>query len=167
VLFVTWKNTRYNSLGSGTLRGDNVKTLLSTLLLREGFLYFICLAALNVAQLVVYVAMDGNSYIYSLLSALTAIFVSRFLLNLRQVDEGSLTTDSQDPYSASTGSQVSTVRFMSSFVGSMGAPLDGSFGIDQAAPYHRSVNDAEQECEHGVQLSRREDGNGERNLHCA
>lgn len=161
VLFVICKNTRY------TLRGDNATSLLSTLLLRDGFLYFVCLAALNVAQLVVSVAMNGNSYVYSLLSALSAIFVSRFLLNLRQADDsdGGRAADSRDPSSLAVGSEVSSVRFLASFVGSMGAPLDGGFGMERAASDGRGVDDADSEegfhLEDEGQLGRGEAGRAE------
>ncbi|OBZ75394.1 hypothetical protein A0H81_04370 [Grifola frondosa] len=75
-----------------------------------------------------YFAISQNaSYVIEFEEPMTAILVSRFLLNLREVDRAM--ADDIDPESPSFSV---TLRFASSFVNPLGAPLDHGFSFPEA-----------------------------------
>ncbi|KAH9917156.1 EAP30/Vps36 family-domain-containing protein [Epithele typhae] len=94
------------------------KTSLSTLLLRDGTLYFGILLILNVIDII----LNSNESLYNplppFIEAVTCILISRFMLNLRQtaqeMDEGTTTV---------ALSQFSSIQIASGLAGDMGAPL--------------------------------------------
>ncbi|KAJ8487771.1 hypothetical protein ONZ51_g3950 [Trametes cubensis] len=63
----------------------NVKTSLLQLLLRDGTIYFVILLILNVLQIIVRITAQAN-FITTFEEPLTAILISRFLMNLREID---------------------------------------------------------------------------------
>ncbi|KAL7278224.1 hypothetical protein ACG7TL_008199 [Trametes sanguinea] len=88
VVTVTWWKTR-KSLK--LYRQANLKTTYGSLILRDGTLYFLSLLTLNVLHLALTLLAYTQEYISVsympiFTSPITSILVSRFLLNLRQVD---------------------------------------------------------------------------------
>ncbi|KAI0781551.1 hypothetical protein BC629DRAFT_1594297 [Irpex lacteus] len=114
VLLVTWYTTY--SLFKETRR-LGFRTPLTTLLLRDGTVYFLLLLVVNVFQvltsmlplLIIWVIADA------LLSLAVPIVVCRFILNLRQIDYSGDST-------IIAGDQTFSLRF----VGSLGGPLQTS-----------------------------------------
>ncbi|KAI0689552.1 hypothetical protein BC835DRAFT_1418438 [Cytidiella melzeri] len=122
VLVATWVKT-WVTYREGIRIGMRVP--MASLLIRDGTLYFIALLVMNIYQILnntipsFLVADAGTVYI----SVLTPMLISRFLLNLRQVDQG------QETEAVSTRSRFSAIHFQQprSLVGNMGEQLcDGS-----------------------------------------
>ncbi|KIP10470.1 hypothetical protein PHLGIDRAFT_230802 [Phlebiopsis gigantea 11061_1 CR5-6] len=64
-----------------------MKFPLTTMLIRDGTTYFITVLAMNIAQLIVF-QLTEQVYLISFICTLTAILVSRFFLDLREVALG-------------------------------------------------------------------------------
>ncbi|CDO71052.1 hypothetical protein BN946_scf184844.g56 [Trametes cinnabarina] len=144
VLVLTWMKTyEIQKLASG-LRSN---ATFSTLILRDGTLYFGTMLALNVADLIVLRSNVLFDPLPVFIDVFTCILISRFMLNLRQVSErgtGNLST----ALSTDAMSPGSTVHFASNLVGDLGSPLVhaewkstlhaqniGSFGQSESADY--------------------------------
>ncbi|EIW61279.1 uncharacterized protein TRAVEDRAFT_44095 [Trametes versicolor FP-101664 SS1] len=107
----------------------NMKVSLSTLLLRDGTIYFLLLFIMSIFH-IVFSLTERFTYTLTLEEPLTAILVSRFLLNLREAD-GSRSLDDLDTMISfpsfarhPNDSDESTPHFVASFIGPLGAPLD-------------------------------------------
>ncbi|GJE93805.1 hypothetical protein PsYK624_099670 [Phanerochaete sordida] len=87
-----------------------MKVTLSTVFVMDGTLYFVVLIGLHATQLVV----SRSMCLAPLLYIMSSVLVSRFLLNLRQVNEQS--------NMGSTVEQQSTLQFAGA-VGGLSAPL--------------------------------------------
>ncbi|KAI0329488.1 hypothetical protein GY45DRAFT_1371562 [Cubamyces sp. BRFM 1775] len=88
VVMVTWWNTRKSMK---LYREANLHTSYGNLMLRDGTVYFVVLLILNVLHMVLTVlayteAFVSVSYVSIFTDPIMSILVSRFLLNLRQVD---------------------------------------------------------------------------------
>ncbi|KAI0646257.1 hypothetical protein C8Q79DRAFT_926268 [Trametes meyenii] len=82
VICVTWGRT-YRFRVSAV--EANVKTSLLTLLLRDGTIYFIILLILNILHIIVRITAQAN-FITTFEEPLTSILISRFIMNLRELD---------------------------------------------------------------------------------
>ncbi|OSX59123.1 hypothetical protein POSPLADRAFT_1152132 [Postia placenta MAD-698-R-SB12] len=121
----------------------NMKTTTVTLLLRDGTFYFIVLLVINVLHLTLSLTNVFSDVTYFStasatplsatspreidvdLCSMSSVIVSRFLLNLRQVHMEDNYPDEQPSFVGST-SRISDVRFASTVVGNLGAPLNYS-----------------------------------------
>ncbi|TCD65311.1 hypothetical protein EIP91_002797 [Steccherinum ochraceum] len=116
VLVLTWIQTA--DVWRECMRIKGFKPALTTLLLRDGSLYFGILLIMNIVTLIldsVQAALGGGSSFIEISDAVSANLLARFILDLRSVyDKGS-----HDAHS------LSTVRFggVDSLAGNMGAPL--------------------------------------------
>jgi len=121
-LAITWSSTYQIKRDADKAK---IKASLATLLLRDGTLYFVILLALNAMHMGFYLTntfVDISWFIVPISSSL----ISRFLLNLRQVYHPSKDDQSRPSFVRSaynTQSQMSDLRFASTFIGNMGAPL--------------------------------------------
>lgn len=126
VLVYTWTGV-YSLGGTNQMRGAR-KTPLITLLLCDGTVYFASLLLINLALLIIYSQSSSNDLGLSpIVTALSSVIISRFILNLRTVDAERERLPSVLAYTiprfhhqqgAATG-----------FIGNFGAGLDGSFGF--------------------------------------
>ncbi|RPD56564.1 hypothetical protein L226DRAFT_455382 [Lentinus tigrinus ALCF2SS1-7] len=117
VISVTWWTT-YKIKKTAVL--NNVKTSLVDLLLRDGSVYFCTMLVFNVLHIVVNFA-EEVSFMGDIADVITSILVSRFIINLRDLDSRDLLEQS---HSGSTAG--GTVVFASNLIESMGAPLERS-----------------------------------------
>ncbi|EMD31616.1 hypothetical protein CERSUDRAFT_100286 [Gelatoporia subvermispora B] len=143
VLFITWLKT-WSTIRMA--REHNVKTPLMTMLLRDGTLYFLGLLSLNVLNLAGQVTnVFTRASAFS--TPLSAIIITHFLINLRQLADVSANVIS-DPSFVREGapnviqSQTSSLRF-GSFVGNMGESLvHGSKHDNRDEVWDEDVQDA-------------------------
>ncbi|THG95136.1 hypothetical protein EW026_g6455 [Hermanssonia centrifuga] len=96
-----------------------MKAPIITLLLRDGTLYFLLILFMNVAEIMVETVNGASalSPVSEFLALIPPILISRFLLNLRQIDN--------DDDEEAEVTHVSTLGFRASVsVGNMGESLD-------------------------------------------
>ncbi|OBZ67914.1 hypothetical protein A0H81_12146 [Grifola frondosa] len=117
VLVLTWAKTFGIKRAAMSL---HIKATLSTLLLRDGTLYFAILLLLNVVDLVVLQSDVIFNPLPIFIDVFTCILISRFMLNLREVF---YSDDPLHDHSASLVSRFSNVNFASNVIGNLGAPL--------------------------------------------
>ncbi|KAH9926357.1 hypothetical protein B0H21DRAFT_764173 [Amylocystis lapponica] len=116
VVLTTWRITYGIKRAANAA---NMKVSLTTLLLRDGTIYFVVLSLLNIADIGLYVTgvyQDMGNFI----DPLTAILISHFLSHLHEVylsGGDSITT------SGSSTAHFSDMQFSSRVVGTIGAPL--------------------------------------------
>jgi len=129
VILCTWVSV-YMLGGCDGLRRDG-RTPLVDVLLRDGTVYFCALLVSNIALLVVYShAQSVETNLGPLVSAISSVIVSRFILDLRRVDE-----EREQPQFLAPETipefrhQLPSSTLRSNFLGNMGAALDGSFGF--------------------------------------
>ncbi|KAJ3552007.1 hypothetical protein NM688_g4385 [Phlebia brevispora] len=122
VLAITWHATFQNFREASSLR---MSVGVSEILLRDGSTSFIVLLALNIIQLITYVdpqlaAYDGPT---PLIFILQPILISRFLINLRQLDAPTRSSSESRHFSRFSipNFRIPTIE---SVVGNMGEPLD-------------------------------------------
>ncbi|KAI0707183.1 hypothetical protein C8Q76DRAFT_860361 [Earliella scabrosa] len=117
VIGITWKATLSSSR---TLNGMVHTTSISSILFRDGMMYFSVLFILNVIHLTfslisVSTELYGTSSVFVLIEPITAVLISRFILDLQEANNGS----SRHGESASA---VTTVMF-ERVVGSLASSL--------------------------------------------
>ncbi|TCD64407.1 hypothetical protein EIP91_004123 [Steccherinum ochraceum] len=121
VLLLTWMKTAVMWRESKKIGGPKVSV--STLLLRDGTLYFGMMLVLNIVALILTVFQtdaDASEFI-AVLNAVGANLLARFLLDLRSVhEEGS---------AGGTAHTVSSVNFAA---GSLGANMGAPLGIEDS-----------------------------------
>ncbi|OCH88347.1 hypothetical protein OBBRIDRAFT_795312 [Obba rivulosa] len=116
VLSITWSKT-YAMKRHAYRHGIN--SPLATMLLRDGTLYFSLLLCLNIVNIA---GWTTKSFVYAtglFNTPLSAVIMTRFLLNLRQ----SAGDPHDDTAYSTTSSQSSSLR-LASFIGNMGELLD-------------------------------------------
>ncbi|KAI0676161.1 hypothetical protein C8Q78DRAFT_1075089 [Trametes maxima] len=104
------------------------KATLGDVLLYDGIKYFAVLLTLNILQVVlthlsIKIISQQGSYIAQISDPLTAIFISRFLLDLQSANQASRALGTQTLGSFPVGSmpaQEGTLRFTSRVIGSLG-----------------------------------------------
>ncbi|KAJ8483214.1 hypothetical protein ONZ51_g4865 [Trametes cubensis] len=134
---------------------------LATVLLRDGVIYFVVLVILNVLHLTFtmlsfVIPFDPSSQVTTFTEPVTAVLVSRFLLDLQSTNRKSLRLDPSDSmhFDTSFGGTLSFARV----VGSIGAPLeptsigsntqyydydlDDGRDVDESAPEMRHQRDS-------------------------
>jgi len=118
VMFVTLRKTY---AAKRQAMEAKIESPLASMLLRDGTVHFLGMCALNVLYLIS--SLQGWAVgLDPLVAVLTAIIISRFLLNLRNISETVDGVEDSAPCS-------STLRFASAIIGNMGAQLNGSFGL--------------------------------------
>ncbi|KAH9852392.1 hypothetical protein C2E23DRAFT_731207, partial [Lenzites betulinus] len=125
VLVLTWIRTLGIKRESSRL---GMHTPLVTLLLRDGEWYYLFRPALAMYALT---STDVLTYTADHYSRLTVIFSCRFMLSLRGVYLSNHSTESESAENSDEyghGTYFTSMRFSSSIVGNMGAPLD-TFGV--------------------------------------
>lgn len=128
-----------------------MKTTTVTLLLRDGTFYFIVLLVINVLHLTLSLTNVFSDVTY-FSTAMSSVIVSRFLLNLRQVHMEDNYPDEQPSFVGST-SRISDVRFASTVVGNLGAPLDYSStfftngDVESQAASHNAIDTGDSDVE--------------------
>nr|VWP01338.1 Uncharacterized protein [Ganoderma boninense] len=128
LVFVTWK-----FLPISALAAKNVMSLTSVML-RNGILYFIVLTMLNVVQLVLTVAPDGVVfYAWYYTFPMSSVLVSHFLLDLQEAHQktvkGLATIDDPSDSGASHNAEGS-IQFASA-LGSVGAIVGLAADLNQ------------------------------------
>ncbi|KAI0708847.1 hypothetical protein C8T65DRAFT_740060 [Cerioporus squamosus] len=134
VIAVTW----WSTYGIRKLsRHARLGTSFGTLLMRDGTIYFIVLLAMNVVHMTLNTVKPNNvvqqaSYVTILENPIASVLISRFILNLREVDQlgpGGTSFDSALPSFVDSRKQEGTLRFASrSFADEFSAPL--GFGYE-------------------------------------
>ncbi|KAH9855923.1 hypothetical protein C2E23DRAFT_882684 [Lenzites betulinus] len=124
VLLVTWHSTFSITRAA---KVANMQMSLTSALLKDGTLYFVCLLILNVLNIIIN-AVPNSSAVSAFQDPITSILVSRFLLNLRDT----LTADTRNSQPTFIRSsyhtrQLSTGLQFADFVEPMGADLDHGF----------------------------------------
>ncbi|RPD64240.1 hypothetical protein L227DRAFT_560964 [Lentinus tigrinus ALCF2SS1-6] len=139
VIAVTW----WSTYGIRKLTRDaRLETSFGTLLLRDGTIYFMSvhcafgecvLLAMNVVHMTLNTVKPNNvvqqaSYVTILENPIASVLVSRFILNLREVDQlgpGDASFDDTLPSFVNSQNQEGTLRFASrSFADEFSVPLD-------------------------------------------
>ncbi|TFK82697.1 hypothetical protein K466DRAFT_666337 [Polyporus arcularius HHB13444] len=123
LIYITWTKLSNGDVLRGIRRSKRLS--LPNVLLRDGTVYFVVLLILNGLHLtleVLSVALtaDNTSYVPIFTGPMTAILVSRFLLQLQEASHTILRVDSDDPLHISMGPYDGTP----SFIRSLGAVLD-------------------------------------------
>ncbi|OJT13492.1 hypothetical protein TRAPUB_9957 [Trametes pubescens] len=127
VIAVTWFTMRRRVLRDES--GIRSPITLSTILLRDGTIYFIVLLILNILHLTLtmislVIPFDPSSQVTTVTEPVTAVLVSRFLIDLQTASRKTLRLDSQDSmYLGSTAFGVGTLSF-ARVVGSLGESLE-------------------------------------------
>lgn len=140
VLVLTW----IKSLSQfREMRQLKMGSSVSTILLRDGTIYFVALLVMNILQVVTYSTglAGGAAYAIVFLQALPPLLVQRFMLNLRQL--------SAPPVDSAAANVADLSRFSvhfrvpSDFLGNIGEPLahgdgDGGWRSEPATTLHDS-----------------------------
>ncbi|GBE88868.1 hypothetical protein SCP_1402760 [Sparassis crispa] len=136
VLVLTWAKTYQTNCASSKF---HMKNSLTSLIQRDGTIYFFVLLLLNAINLVA-IKFEILGSVPALTDVLTSIMVSRFFLDLRSVYLSS-TSGSQSISRAQIVPEVISLDFTSSLTGNLGAPLNGwfdevpdSFSADEPPP---------------------------------
>ncbi|KAI0708806.1 hypothetical protein C8T65DRAFT_740025 [Cerioporus squamosus] len=123
LIYITWANLSSGGVPRGI--GQSKRRSLPDILLCDGTVYFIVLLVLNGLHLtleVLSVALtaDNTSYVPIFTGPITAILVSRFLLQLQEASQTVVRVDSDDPLHIS----MNTYDGTPSFIRSLGAVID-------------------------------------------
>ncbi|RDX49163.1 hypothetical protein OH76DRAFT_1483372 [Lentinus brumalis] len=122
LIYITWTTLR----GSATLTDIHKfrRLTLSDVLFRGGTIYFVILFIMNILHLIfsaTAVAEEGSASGYSLITQftapITAILISRFLLELQEANHTVVKLDADDPLHSSRNPWDSTPSFISSLGG--------------------------------------------------
>ncbi|RDX41574.1 hypothetical protein OH76DRAFT_1489395 [Lentinus brumalis] len=133
LIYITWyKLSSWDALKA--IRPSK-RLQLSDVLFRGGTIYFLILFVLNILHLALSaaaIAGDGawsDSVITEFTAPLTAVLISRFLLELQEVDQAVVKLDADDPlYSANQGD--STPSFISSLGGFVNPALTAQSDVE-------------------------------------
>ncbi|KAH9949955.1 hypothetical protein B0H21DRAFT_819653 [Amylocystis lapponica] len=118
VLVLTWAKTYGIKRIASQL---HVKATLTTMLLRDGTVYFATLLVLNFVSLIVLkTSVVEINPVPKFVDAFTCILISRFILKLREV----FLTDADDTLRTQFSTERSAPQFASRFLGNLGAPLE-------------------------------------------
>ncbi|KAJ3546145.1 hypothetical protein NM688_g5547 [Phlebia brevispora] len=135
-IVITWLKT-YRHVRQAAATG--IGASLGATLLRYGALYFVVLCALNIAGLLMSLIPSLANPMTAFLDIIPNIVISRFLINLRQVNE-SPGSESSDVLNSSHFSEPRfRVSARSDIIGNLGEPLAG---IDESLDDHEDNSDA-------------------------
>ncbi|RPD73352.1 hypothetical protein L226DRAFT_561383 [Lentinus tigrinus ALCF2SS1-7] len=128
LIYITWTNLSSRDVLRGLRQSKRLP--LSDILLRDGTIYFLVMFILNVLHLTfsatALVSGIKGSYITVFTSPITAILVSRFLLELQEAGQRIVRVDSDDPLHISMNPYDDTP----SFIRSLGAVIDPTLPRD-------------------------------------
>ncbi|KAI0690466.1 hypothetical protein C8T65DRAFT_671606 [Cerioporus squamosus] len=124
----------------GSIRQTMRVSTLSTILMRDGLIYFAVLLVLNSLHLACTMisfvrAYWPTSYITTFTEPITAVMVARFLLDLQAANRNALLMDAEDPLSISTASSSSGTLNFARVVGSLGSSI-GAGEAGQGSDVH-------------------------------
>ncbi|TBU33886.1 hypothetical protein BD311DRAFT_684372 [Dichomitus squalens] len=129
VIFTTWHATyRTRATVRNAFAPISSRRTLSSILLRDGTLYFVVVLVMNIIYLVLTMqrsqvdVVTQVSYVVELTEPMTAILISRFILNLQEVDRRPLDISLSTTYTWSHAKSDDIV-LTSRIVGSMGSSL--------------------------------------------
>ncbi|TFK91440.1 hypothetical protein K466DRAFT_660053 [Polyporus arcularius HHB13444] len=154
VQFASFPSDKLSSRGA--VRGilQSTRLSLSDVLFNDGTIYFIVLFALNILHLVLTLTAlavsggDGASYVTIFTTPLTAILISRFLLDLQETNQAVVRVDPDDPLHTSRD-PYDTPSFISS-LGAFVHPDDSARSDDEFEMYDVSRPVGEEEDGAGV-----------------
>lgn len=153
VLVLTWVKT-YEQVVSARRLGQTMSV--SICLLRDGTIYFVILLALNLFALLTVTTLTSKSVFDTPVVTIPPILVSRFILNLRQVDgNGGTRTDGRLPDFSAPQFEVADSVF-----GNFGEPLE--HGVSLLREEMGGMNEVDE----GLQVEGTawdEDGGGQEN----
>ncbi|KAH8100114.1 hypothetical protein BXZ70DRAFT_940402 [Cristinia sonorae] len=142
LLAVTWGKSY--GVFKASLQLRNFKPKISVLLLRDGTLYFVALAALNLVVLLLVISNQylhpnmGTAFIF-VTETIACVLIARFILDLRYItgDPSARDGDVTTGMASEHGQGLSTIHFATStFLGNLAAPLratsDTSTGGDES-----------------------------------
>ncbi|KAI0326263.1 hypothetical protein GY45DRAFT_1329139 [Cubamyces sp. BRFM 1775] len=138
---------------------------LASVLLRDGVIYFVVLLILNILHLTFtmlsfVIAFDPSSQVTTFTEPVTAVLVSRFLLDLQSTNRKSLRLDPSDSmhFDTSFGGTLSFARV----VGSIGEPLEPT-SIGSSTQYYDCDPDDGRDVDESIAEADRhkEDGTGD------
>ncbi|KAI0697858.1 hypothetical protein C8T65DRAFT_18470 [Cerioporus squamosus] len=155
LIYVTWAKLRSRDALKDIRQSK--KMSLSDVLFRDGTQYFVVLFILNVLHFVfsltaLAVTENGTSYLTVFTAPLTAILISRFLLDLQEANQAVVRVDSDN----SSHSPSNPWNDTPSFISSLGAFINPDLGTqsdDELELQYVSRSDGEKELEGGVQVS--------------
>lgn len=128
VVLCTWVSV-YMLGGRDGIRRDGRSPLVNVLL-QDGTVYFGALLVLNIVLLVVYSRSQSvETNLGPIVSAISSVIVSRFILDLRRVDKEREQSQSLPSDSVLSFRRQRSTTVHSGFLGNMGAALNGSFGF--------------------------------------
>ncbi|RPD73242.1 hypothetical protein L226DRAFT_536366 [Lentinus tigrinus ALCF2SS1-7] len=119
LIYITWTNLNSRSALQDLHRSKRLS--FSDVLFRSGTIYFILLFTLNVLHLAFSLAAVmtslNHSYLTIFTAPITAILVSRFLIQLQEVNHAVVRVDPDDPLHSSRDPYSDTPSFISSLGG--------------------------------------------------
>ncbi|EIW53121.1 uncharacterized protein TRAVEDRAFT_75246 [Trametes versicolor FP-101664 SS1] len=110
VMGVTWSVTHFHRHQGSVLRVYGARTTLTSVLYKNGGIYFVLLTTLNSLHLLfsmlsialANVATDRASFVVRFIEPLTAILITRFLIELQEASSGACTSEGEDAASVGT-----------------------------------------------------------------
>ncbi|KAI0698294.1 hypothetical protein C8T65DRAFT_832232 [Cerioporus squamosus] len=120
LIYITWRASSIQGALADLRRSKRLT--LSDVLFRDGTIYFIVLFILNVLHLVLTVTaladvVEGASFVPGFIAPLTAILISRFLLDLQEANQTVVRLDPDDPLHSLENPWDDTPSFISSLGG--------------------------------------------------
>ncbi|RPD73241.1 hypothetical protein L226DRAFT_572324 [Lentinus tigrinus ALCF2SS1-7] len=119
LIYITWTNLSRRSALQDLRRSKRLS--FSDVLFRSGTIYFVLLFTLNVLHLAFSLTTVlvgfGHSYLTTFTGPITAILVSRFLIQLQEVNHAVVPVDPDDPLHSSRDPYSDTPSFISSLGG--------------------------------------------------
>ncbi|THG97992.1 hypothetical protein EW026_g4106 [Hermanssonia centrifuga] len=142
VLALTWCKTFRNWRDSIQL---GIKSPWSSILLRDGTIYFVALLAMNVAQVMVKTVPSLQDYSPSdsVIEVLNPILICRFLLNLRQLDIAGSEDTTHEPSNSRFSVPGFRVPTLASIIGNMGEDLNYVDMEDVDGGMHGTIDEAD------------------------
>ncbi|RDX51297.1 hypothetical protein OH76DRAFT_1481581 [Lentinus brumalis] len=148
LIYVTW--TKLSSRDTFNDMRRSKRLSLSDVLLRDGTIYFVALFILNVLHLILSatalgIGADGGSYVTTFTAPITAILISRFLLELQEADQTVVRLDADDPLHSSRD----LYDDRPSFISSLGAFINPDLPVprdNDSELFAYSRSDPEEEC---------------------
>ncbi|RDX48637.1 hypothetical protein OH76DRAFT_1404561 [Lentinus brumalis] len=120
LIYITWTKLDSRSALRTDIRWTG-RLSLSHILFRDGTIYFVVLSILNILHLVLSLTAlqtgdNGGSYVAVFTAPLTAILISRFLIDLQEANQAVVRVDMDDPLRSSRDPYATP-----SFISSLGA----------------------------------------------
>ncbi|KAI0676125.1 hypothetical protein C8Q78DRAFT_1075057 [Trametes maxima] len=141
-LVATWKKGGRSRIG----RGTSPSSPLGDIMLYNGLKYFVMLLILNILVMVlsrISTSFQAAEYILALLEPLTAVTISRFLLDLQAANQTSKELGSHTHTSLPEADQSETLQFAPRVLGSLGAETGpGLESVDEDVYFGEDIEDS-------------------------